>query len=143
MDLNMAWLNRFFVAEPYDIDVLSHPEEYILNKNGHIFFLIKNEIAIGTFAIMINQENELELTKMAIDHTQQGNGYANLMMQYCITEATKIAQKLHFATLILYSNTLLKPAINLYRKFGFVKIPFDSSQYQRANIKMSKKLELI
>jgi ribosomal protein S18 acetylase RimI-like enzyme len=42
--------------------------------------------------------------------------------------------------LILYSNTSLKPAINLYEKFGFIEIPVGNSEYARCNIKMKKQL---
>lgn len=36
-DLNVAWLEKYFVVEPYDAEVLSNLEKYILNKGGDIF----------------------------------------------------------------------------------------------------------
>jgi ribosomal protein S18 acetylase RimI-like enzyme len=43
--------------------------------------------------------------------------------------------------LYLYSNTQLEPAINLYKKFGFLEIPVEKSEYARCNIKMVKHLK--
>jgi ribosomal protein S18 acetylase RimI-like enzyme len=85
---------------------------------------------------MYNEYGELEFTKMAVDETVQGKGFGNLLMQHCIDEAKKMGGE----ELILYSNTSLKPAINLYEKFGFIEIPVGNSEYARCNIKMKKQL---
>ena len=134
--LNTAWLEKYFVVEPYDLEVLSNPEKYILNKGGNIYFAIENEKAIGTFALMYNKYGELEFTKMAVEDDFKGKGYGNLLMQHCIDEA----KKMNCENLFLYSNTKLEPAINLYRKFGFLEIPVEKSEYERCNIKMLKKI---
>lgn len=134
--LNEAWLEQFFVIEPYDHEVLSDPSKYILNKGGNIYFALENERAIGTFALMYNNLQELEFTKMAVADSEKGKGYGNLLMQHCIDEAKKMGCK----TLYLYSNTQLVPAINLYKKFGFIEVPVEQSAYERCNIKMIKHL---
>lgn len=36
--LNIEWLKHLFYVESYDLEVLSNPEQYIINKGGHIFF---------------------------------------------------------------------------------------------------------
>lgn len=136
--LNTAWLEKYFVIEPYDEEVLSNPDKYILNKGGQIYFLIENDKPIGTFALMYNEINELEFTKMAVSETSKGKGYGNLLMQHCIDEAIKMGSE----NLILYSNTTLEPAINLYKKFGFLEIPVENSEYARCNIKMVKHLKV-
>ena len=41
-DYNIEWLETFFFVEPYDQEVLSKPETYIIDKGGYIFFA-KNE----------------------------------------------------------------------------------------------------
>jgi N-acetylglutamate synthase-like GNAT family acetyltransferase len=135
-DLNMAWLQEFFVAEPYDIEVLSKPEKYILDKGGAIYFVVENGLPIGTVALMYNKYNELEFTKMAVDTKMQGKGYGKLLMNHCIDEARKMGA----SELILYSNTKLNPAIELYRTSGFVEIDIENSEYERCNIKMVKML---
>ena len=136
-DLNFAWLEKFFVVEPYDNDVLSNPEKYILNKGGDIYFVLENGIPKGTVALMYNEYNELEFTKMAVDESSQGKGYGNMLMQHCIDKATEMGAE----DLILYSNTKLNPAISMYKKFEFVEVSVEKSEYARCNIKMIKKLK--
>ena len=135
-DLNMAWLEKYFTPEPYDVEVLSNPEKYIINKGGDIYFVLEDDIPVGTVALMYNNLGELEFTKMAVDESAQGKGFGKLLMECCIENAIKMGSK----ELILYSNTKLNPAIQLYVKSGFVEIPVGSSAYERCNIKMSKKL---
>lgn len=42
-DLNIEWLKTYFYIEPYDLEVLSNPETYSINKGGHIFFTIEKK----------------------------------------------------------------------------------------------------
>ena len=134
--LNIAWLEKFFVVEKYDEDVLSNPQKYILDKGGDIFFILEDDSVKGTFALMYNEYGELEFTKMAVDEASQGKGFGNLLMQHCIDKAIEMGAE----NLILYSSRQLAPAISLYRKFGFQEIPVEKSEYARCDIKMIKKL---
>ncbi|MCU0351172.1 MAG: GNAT family N-acetyltransferase [Flavobacterium sp.] len=135
-ELNLAWLEEFFTPEPYDIEVLSNPEKYILNKGGEIYFVIENNHPVGTVALMYNELNELEFTKMAVHKSAQGKGFGKLLMNCCLENAIKMGAK----ELILYSNTNLATAIQLYIKSGFKEIPVGHTAYKRCNIKMSIKL---
>jgi hypothetical protein len=38
--LNVEWLQRWFVVEPFDYEVLNNPEHYILADGGHVLFAI-------------------------------------------------------------------------------------------------------
>lgn len=131
-ELNLAWLKKYFVVEPIDNEMLSSSKKYIIDKGGHIFFAAVNGEIAGTFALIKIDENIYELSKMAVDEAFQGKKIGNKMMEYCIDEA----KKLDASKLILYSNKKLQPAIHLYYKYGFVEVPLDHSEYQRANIKM-------
>ncbi len=73
---------------------------------------------------------------MAVHESAQGKGFGKLLMECCIENATKMGAQ----ELILYSNTKLIPAIQLYIKSGFIEIPVEKSSYERCNIKMTKKL---
>ncbi len=134
--LNIDWLEKFFVVEPYDNEVLSNPDKYILDKGGKIFFAVENNIPVGTVALMYNEYGELELTKMAVDDSAKGKGYGKMLMQHCIKEAKAMGEEI----LILYSNTKLNPAISLYYKSGFEEVPVEKSEYARCNIKMIRRL---
>ncbi|MFT5890708.1 MAG: N-acetylglutamate synthase-like GNAT family acetyltransferase [Dokdonia sp.] len=132
--LNIEWLKTFFYVEPYDDEVLSNPDTYIISKGGHIFFVIIDEKVVGTVALMPMPEPHVyELTKMAVDTSIRGKGIGQKLMAHCIAFAK--AEKA--PKLVLYSNTLLENAIYIYKKWGFVEIPLEEdSNYERSNIKM-------
>lgn len=133
-DLNIEWLKTFFYVEPYDEEVLSKPDIYIINKGGYIFFAMKNDKVVGTVALMpIEEAGILELTKMAVLTEERGQRIGQQLLQHCIGFGS--SQKLK--GLLLYSNTKLENAIYLYRKYGFKELELEKdSPYQRADIKM-------
>lgn len=51
-NLNIEWLDAYFYVEPFDEEVLSKPEHYIINKGGHIFFAKIDDMIVGTVALM-------------------------------------------------------------------------------------------
>lgn len=134
-NLNVEWLEKYFEVEPYDKEVLSNPEKYILEKGGKIFFAKFEDKIIGTVALM-PKNSSFELTKMAVTDKIQSKGIGSLLMQKCIDEARNLGLK----EIFLFSNTKLDKAINLYKKVGFLEEHFDSSDYKRANIYMTLKL---
>ena len=134
-NLNVEWLEKYFEVEPYDKEVLSNPEKYILEKGGKIFFAKLEDKIIGTVALM-PKNSSFELNKMAVTDKIQSKGIGSLLMQKCIDEARNLGLK----EIFLFSNTKLDKAINLYKKVGFLEEHFDSSDYKRANIYMTLKL---
>ena len=131
-DLNIAWLERYFYVEPYDLEILSSPEQLIINKGGHIFFAIVNEEVAGTVALFKEDDHWFELTKMAVDSKFQGQKIGQKLMQHCIDFANN-----HKKQLFLYSHTKLENALYIYRKFGFKEVPLNpDNPYERSDIKM-------
>lgn len=133
-ELNIEWLKSYFIVEPYDEDVLSNPEKYIIKKGGHIFFAkLDNEI-VGTVALMpIESEGTFELTKMAVSPKHRGHKIGQKLMQHCLD----FAKEQKFNRLLLYSSTRLENAIYIYRKFGFIELPLEkNTPYKRSDIKM-------
>ncbi len=132
-DLNIEWLETYFYVEPYDLEVLSNPDKYIIEKGGYIFFSRANEKITGTVALMKMEDGVYELTKMAVNKNMRSNGIGQRLMQYCL----QFAKENNFKKLILYSNTKLENAIYIYRKWGFQEVTLENtSSYKRANIKM-------
>ena len=132
-DLNIEWLETYFYVEDYDKEVLSKPEKYIIQPGGHIFFVVEDDLVLGTVALMKAEDGVFELTKMAVLPNQRGKKIGQKLMQHCID----FAHENKFEKLMLYSNTILENAIYIYRKFGFIEIPVESdSPYNRSNIKM-------
>lgn len=132
-DLNIEWLETFFYVEPLDREILSNPDQYILDPGGFIFFAVENDEALGTVALMKDAEGGYELSKMAVRSDQRGRKIGQILMQHCID----FARKNKFSKLFLYSNTKLENAIYIYRKFGFIEVEMESNvPYERSNIKM-------
>ena len=135
-DLNIAWLKKYFYVEPKDEILLSQPKEYIIDKGGHIFFAQYGDDIVGTFALLKEGEGVYELGKMAVDESFQGKSIGNRLLQHCIEQAKELGAN----KVILFSNTILGPAIHLYKKYGFVEVPMGHSEYKRSNIKMEKEI---
>lgn len=135
-ELNVAWLKKYFYVEPIDEEMLSNPKAYFIDKGGHIFFATINGEIAGTFALMKQDDDSYELSKMAVDEAYQGNKVGNRMLAFCLEKAAELGAR----KVILYSNTLLGPAIHLYKKYGFVEVPLGNVDYERANIKMEKEI---
>ena len=74
---------------------------------------------------------------MAVTEQYQGEGIGKMLLEHCLA----VAKSNNIETLILYSNTILKSAINLYRKYGFEEVELEVGQYKRANIKMKKMIQ--
>ncbi len=137
-NLNIEWLKTFFYVEPFDEEVLSKPDVYIINKGGFIFFAKLDDTIVGTVALMPTKaERVLELTKMAVSPKRRGYKIGQQLMQHCID----FAKSNHFKGLMLYSNTKLENAIYIYKKYGFVEVPLEpNSPYIRSDIKMELEL---
>lgn len=133
-ELNYEWIQTHFQVEAMDRHQLSHPEDVILKTGGEVFFLIENEVVVGTCAMIPHGPNGYELAKMAVAPSGRGKGYGDLLMKTCIEWARRQGAR----EIILLSNTVLEPAIRLYKKHGFKTMRLgDHPDYQRCNIEMS------
>lgn len=130
--LNERWISQYFKMEETDYKSLDHPQEYILDKGGHIFIALLDDQPVGTVAMIPMDGQTHELAKMAVAPEAQGKHIGWLLGQAAIEWATtKGLDKIY-----LESNTRLKPAINLYYKLGFERITGVPSPYERCNIQM-------
>ncbi len=135
--LNIEWLETYFTVEPYDKEVLSNPQKYIIHKGGYIFFAKLNNNIVGTVALMpFDDFGTFELTKMAVSPDHRGHKIGQQLLLQCID----FAVEKQFERLILYSSRILENAIYIYRKYGFIEIPMEENPpYKRGNIKMEYK----
>ena len=135
--LNKAWLTKYFEIEPLDAKMLGNPVKYYINEGGFIYFALLNGEIAGTIALLKVSDTIFELSKMAVDEKFQGRKIGNKLIDYVLQEG----RRLKLERIILYSNTLLGPAIHLYEKFGFKEVIGFKSEYKRANIKMELALK--
>ncbi|CAN5220873.1 hypothetical protein BH20ACI2_BH20ACI2_28940 [soil metagenome] len=131
--LNYEWIEEYFVVEQHDREILDDPVKYIIDGGGQIFFVLVNDNVVGTVALICEDNDQFELAKMAVSPHFRGKGIGDILIQACIDFARKSAK----SGIFLLSNTRLAPAINLYKKRGFVETPLDAkSPYERVNIWM-------
>ena len=132
--LNEEWISAYFKMEESDHKALDHAQEYILDKGGHILVALYNGEPLGVCALikMDDPEYDYELAKMAVSPKAQGKSIGWLLGRAVIEKAKAQGAK----KLYLESNTILKPAINLYHKLGFKKIAGRITPYERCNIQM-------
>jgi len=129
--LNRAWIERYFVMEAIDVEVLQDPDGHIVSKGGSIIMASLDNTIVGTVALKYSGPGVYEFTKMAVDEKFQGRKVGRALAVAAIQKAGKLGGK----KIILYSNTILVPAIALYRNLGFREVPIDGP-YKRSNIKM-------
>ena len=133
--LNIEWLERWFVVEAIDREVLSVPETHILAVGGRVLFAIDGaDRAIGTVALKHEGQGVYELTKMAVAPDFRGSGVGRLLMQ----QALAVFRQLDGRELFLESSSQLAPALKLYESVGFVHhpAPRPGSHYARADVYM-------
>lgn len=134
--LNLEWIEEYFIVEQSDKFVLENPQESIIDKGGFIYFAaIKNEI-VGTFALMKVNNETYELAKMAVTKKYQNNGIGKRLMDFAIYKV----KYLNSNRLILYTNSNLQTALNMYIKYGFKEITKNDFHNNRADIKMEMRL---
>ncbi len=135
--LNEEWLQKYFVVEPYDSELLLNCEEVILKPGGFIFFVKKDTQIIGTAAFIYKSKGVYELGKMAVSPAFQGQKIGQSLMRFLIN----FAEQHHWSKLIIYSSTRLKNALYVYQKFGFIEVPLEpETYYARSDIKMELEL---
>jgi GNAT superfamily N-acetyltransferase len=134
-NLNVEWISTYFKMEASDYKALDNPDSYILQNGGHILVALLNKEPVGVCALikMDDPSYDFELAKMAVAPKAQGK-----KVGWIIGEAIKDkARSMGAKTLYLESNTILAPAISLYRKLGFVEVFGRNTPYERCNIQMA------
>ncbi|WP_281633102.1 bifunctional helix-turn-helix transcriptional regulator/GNAT family N-acetyltransferase [Flavobacterium luteolum] len=133
-ELNVEWISKYFEMEEADYKALDNPEDYILKKGGKILVALYQNEPVGVCALikMNNSEYDFEMAKMAVSPKAQGKSIGWLLGKAIAEKAKKLGAK----KIYLESNTILKPAINLYYKLGFEKVFGLETPYKRCNIQM-------
>ena len=134
-DLNVEWISTYFKMEASDYMALDNADSYILQNGGYILVALLNKEPVGVCALikMDDPIYDFELAKMAVAPKAQGKKIGWLIGEAIKNKARLIGAK----TLYLESNTMLMPAISLYRKLGFTEVFGRNTPYERCNIQMA------
>jgi GNAT superfamily N-acetyltransferase len=137
--LNVEWLRRWFVVEPFDEEVLGDPERHILADGGRILFALRDDAdggtqAVGTVALRNAGDGAYELTKMAVEPELRGAGIGRALLEAAIDAYRGLGGR----ELYLESSSVLVPALRMYESAGFVHhpAPRPGSHYARADVHM-------
>jgi ribosomal protein S18 acetylase RimI-like enzyme len=132
--LNAQWLERHFVIEDIDRRMLGDPEGSVLAPGGAIFFAVLAGQAIGTCALLHEAPGVYELSKMGVDEGCRGLGAGRLLLDAAIAEF----HRRDGTELFLESSSILKTALAMYERAGFVMQPGirEGSHYARADVYM-------
>ncbi|MEP6925559.1 MAG: GNAT family N-acetyltransferase [Pyrinomonadaceae bacterium] len=98
-----------------DIDLSDIETNYI--KRGGLFEVLADETGkiLGTVGLYPVNAETVELRKMYFDQNLRGRGYGRQTLERMIERA----RELGFKKIYLETNSVLKEAIGLYKKFGF------------------------
>jgi GNAT superfamily N-acetyltransferase len=131
-DLNARWIEEFFTMEESDRVMLEDPQRVIIDAGGRILVATMGDQAVGVCALVPEDEATYQLAKMAVSPTVQGLGIGRMLGEAAIEAARSMGAR----QVILFTNDVLEPAMNLYRSLGFERIPLEGSKHARSNTKM-------
>lgn len=134
--INKAWVSRYFTLESFDLEQLEQPESFILAKGGSILFAKLGEEVVGTVGLLPKDESTCEMIKMGVDDRAQGKGVGRALGLAILEEAKRMG----FTKMVLYSNTKLGAALELYKKLGFEEVVPECGAYGRCDVKMERQL---
>ncbi|HVY87944.1 MAG TPA: GNAT family N-acetyltransferase [Hyphomonadaceae bacterium] len=132
-DINLDWIERFFVVEQKDRDVLDNPHKYILGPGGAILLAVDGDVPLGVVALMVMGGGSVELAKMGVLPAAQGRGAGRMLVAAAIDRAREMgASRVYIET-----NSSLGAALKLYRDAGFVPLKQSiPSPYARADVQL-------
>jgi putative acetyltransferase len=132
--LNRQWIEEYFSVEEPDRAVFRDPDGTILRPGGEIFFVLADGDVVGTCAMVQHGHDAFELAKMAVDPSARGLGHGDRL----IVAAIDFARERGAARVELLTNSMLVPALRLYEKHGFRRVPVSAREgnYVRADTKM-------
>lgn len=136
--LNREWIETWFALEDADRETFRDPVGKILDPGGQVFFVVDEGRVLGTCAVLRHSPDVHEIAKMAVDPSARGRGYGDLLME----AAVEFSRRTGARRVVIVSNTKLAPAIRLYEKHGFLRVPLDADQrYARADIQLERVLQ--
>lgn len=137
--LNRAWIEQYFAVEPFDNEVLTKPEQYIISNGGELWFAVENDQVLGCCALLKLRDDLFEFTKLGVDEAARGKGVARALLRHCAARARSLGHP----SLRIYTSRKLIPANTLYQSEGFIEQAMseaDKARYKRGDVMYELKL---
>lgn len=131
IDFNTDWIvSNFGFLEEHDRQTFAGIDEAMQN-GGMIFFAVEDSgTALATCMAVPMEGKTWEICKLGsnkhLPHRGAGSAVFAAAMQWALDHG---AQRL-----FILSNSKLKPALHIYRKFGFREIRLENYEYVRGDI---------
>lgn len=135
IDLNLAWIEKYFVVEPQDVAILEGVDKAVADGAG-VFFVLEDGVPISTCMDLPKGGGVWEICKLAADEAHRGKGAGEAVLRACMEHAAANGAK----KLTIVSNSVLGAAMGLYAKARFKEVPVDNFEYERVNIQFELEL---
>ncbi|MDE7070809.1 MAG: helix-turn-helix domain-containing GNAT family N-acetyltransferase [Clostridia bacterium] len=130
IEFNKDWIITYFgKIERQDIEEFENIDKDIKN-GGMIFFAVRNKKALATCMAKPLDDSTWEICKLGSNKNLPHKGAGSAVFEACMNWALENGAK----RLFILSNSMLKPALHIYRKFGFKEIKLDNYGYERGDI---------
>jgi len=137
--LNRDWIVKYFTLEPIDEQVLSDPAQHIIAKGGEVWFASLNGEIVATYALLAREDGDFEFSKLGVATQAKGQKLGQRLLHHAYERAKARGAK----KLIIYTNSALHNACQLYRDEGFVDkdcSPSEKSRYARCDTLIERSL---
>ena len=130
IDFNTAWIiDNFGSLEKEDIDTFENIEKK-LSEGAMIYFAVDGKDTLATCMAAPMENGTWEICKLGSNKYCSHKGAGSAVFKAAMDWAVN-----HGATrLFILSNSKLKPALHIYKKFGFTEIKLDDYEYVRGDI---------
>jgi N-acetylglutamate synthase-like GNAT family acetyltransferase len=127
---NTDWIvDNFGFLEDEDLETFEKIDEHLAN-GAMIYIAVENETALAVCMAMPMKNGTWEICKLAsnklVFHKGAGSTVFKAAMDWAINHGAE--------RLFLLSNSKLKPALHIYKKFGFKEIKLNDYEYIRGDI---------
>lgn len=134
--LNELWIKEHFSLEAADRSLAADPGS-ILRGGGHTICAVEDGRVVGAVALFQRGEQHFELARMAVDPDYRRRGIGRALALFALEKGLERGAR----RITLLSNTVLEPAIALYRSLGFRAVrEGQDPEYARCNVVMEKTL---
>ena len=113
-----AWLNIDLSFQNFEDELKELKAMYAAPQAGIILCKIKDAY-VGCVGLRKIDSNTAELKRMYVQPAYQRAGIAKALLQ----KAIELAKAANYSCIRLDTLNYMLPAINLYKKYGFVEIP--------------------
>lgn len=135
--LNELWISEHFTLEDADRALAADPMK-IVRDGGHVLAVVERGRVVGVCALFKEDEDRYQLARMAVEPAERGKGYGDALLVAALAKAKEKGAR----SVCLLSNTVLAPAIALYRKHGFRTVSEGRHPvYARCDVVMERSLD--